>query len=138
MEGLGVADSTSKCNTFVQEVGRWRYWPHPHSGKKGFAAMVYLQLTQGERYVIGRMRASLKSLREIGRCLGRAVSTISREVERNRCPHDGWYRSQKAHSRAIARRSRTRKKSQYSEQEWSGVEALLERRWSPQQISGRP
>jgi hypothetical protein len=32
--------------------------------------MVYLQLTQGERYVIGRMRASLKSLREIARCLG--------------------------------------------------------------------
>jgi IS30 family transposase len=99
--------------------------------------MVYLQLTQGERYVIGRMRASLKSLREIGRCLGQAASTISREVERNRCPHDGWYRSQKAHSRAIARRSRTRKKSQYSEQEWASVEALLERKWSPRQISGR-
>ena len=99
--------------------------------------MVYLQLTQGERYVIGRMRASLKSLREIARCLGRAVSTISREVGRNRCPHDGGYRSQKAHSRAIARRSRTRKKSQYSEQEWASVEALLERKWSPRQISGR-
>jgi hypothetical protein len=52
--------------------------------------MAYLQLTQGERYVIGRMRASAKSLREIARCLGRSVSTISREVERNRCPHDGW------------------------------------------------
>jgi transposase, IS30 family len=99
--------------------------------------MVYLQLTQGERYVIGRMRASLKSLREIALCLGRAVSTISREVRRNRCPHDGWYRSQKAHSRAIARRSRTRRKSQYSEQEWAAVETLLEHKWSPQQISGR-
>ena len=99
--------------------------------------MVYLQLTHGERYVIGRMRASMKSLREIARCLGRAVSTISREVQRNRCPHDGWYRSEKAHSRAVARRSRTRKKSQYSEQEWAGMEALLARKWSPQQISGR-
>ena len=99
--------------------------------------MVYLQLAREERYVIRRMRARGRSLREIGLCLGRSVSTISREVRRNRCPHDGWYRSEKAHSRAIARRSRTRKKSQYSEQEWAGVEGLLERKWSPQQISGR-
>ena len=99
--------------------------------------MVYLQLTRGERYVIARMRASQKSLREIGRCLGRSVSTISREVGRNRCPHDGWYRSEKAHSRAMARRSRSRKKSQYSPREWADVVAHLRRKWSPKQITGR-
>lgn len=87
--------------------------------------------------MIARMRASAKSLQEIGRCLGRSASTISREVRRNRCPHDGGYRVDKADSRAIARRSRTRKKSQFSEQEWVDVQALLKRKWSPQQISGR-
>jgi len=35
------------------------------------------------------------------------------------------------------KRSSTRKKSQFSEQEWLGVETLLRRKWSPQQISGR-
>jgi IS30 family transposase len=83
------------------------------------------------------MRASSKSLREIGRCLGRSVSTISREVQRNKCPHDGRYRVDKAHVRALTKRSSSRKKSQYSEQEWAGVVLLLERKWSPQQISGR-
>lgn len=99
--------------------------------------MVYLQLTQGERYVIARMRASHKSLREIGRCLGRSASTISREVRRNRCVHDEGYRAEKAHSRAMVRRGKSRKNSQYSQQEWEQVRALLRRKWSPKQISGR-
>jgi IS30 family transposase len=99
--------------------------------------MVYLQLTNGERYVIARMRARHKSHREIARCLGRAVSTITREVKRNCCPHDGAYRNEKAHSRAMSRRSRTRKKSQYRAWEWAGIEVLLRRKWSPKQIAGR-
>jgi transposase, IS30 family len=99
--------------------------------------MGYLQLTHGERYVIARMRARSKSLREISRCLGRSVSTISREVQRNACPYDGNYRAHKAHSRAMVRRSKTRKKSQYSLQEWAQVLEQLQRWWSPKQISGR-
>ena len=99
--------------------------------------MEYLQLTQQERYVIARMRARSKSMQEIGRCIGRSVSTISREVKRNRCPHDGGYRHEKAHSRAMTRRSATRKHSQYSQQEWAEVGRQLKRKWSPQQIQGR-
>ena len=99
--------------------------------------MGYLQLTHGERYVIARMRARAKSLREISRCLGRSVSTISREVQRNACPHDGFYRAHKAHSRAMVRRAKSRKNSQYGLQEWAQVRAQLKRWWSPKQISGR-
>lgn len=99
--------------------------------------MAYYQLTQDERYVIARMRARFKSLREISRCLGRSVATISREVQRNRCAHDGGYRAEKAHSRAMTRRSKTRKKSQYSLQEWGQIIARLRRKWSPKQIAGR-
>ena len=99
--------------------------------------MVYFQLTQGERYVMARMRARGKSMREIGRCLGRSASTISREATRNACPHDGHYRCEKAHSRAMVRRSSSRKKSQYSRREWANIALWLRRKWSPKQISGR-
>ena len=99
--------------------------------------MGYLQLSHGERYVIARMRARSKSLREISRCLGRSVSTISREVRRNACAHDGFYRAEKAHSRAMVRRAKSRKNSQYSLQEWAQVREQLKRWWSPKQISGR-
>lgn len=136
MEGLGSAVSNTKCNTYVQKVGSG------DTGRflilaEGVAIMGYLQLTQQERYVIARMRARWKSLQEIGRCIGRSVSTISREVKRNRCPHDGGYRHEKAHSRAMSRRSTTRKNSQYSQQEWAEVAQQLKRKWSPQQIQGR-
>jgi IS30 family transposase len=65
------------------------------------------------------------------------VSTISREVRRNACAHDGFYRAEKAHSRAMVRRAKSRKNSQYSLQEWAQVREQLKRWWSPKQISGR-
>ncbi|WP_128003586.1 IS30 family transposase [Piscinibacter defluvii] len=99
--------------------------------------MGYHQLIQDERYTIARMRSRGKSLREIGRCIARCVSTISREVRRNACPYDGKYRVEKAQSRAMARRWRSRKKSQYSHGEWEEIGQQLQRKWSPQQISGR-
>jgi IS30 family transposase len=99
--------------------------------------MRYHQLTQDERYTIARMRARGKSLREIGRCAGRSASTISREVRRNACPYDRKYRVEKAHSRAMVRRWRSRKKSQYSPREWMQIARQLRRKWSPEQISGR-
>jgi IS30 family transposase len=77
------------------------------------------------------------SYQEIARVLGRSVSTISREKKRNVTHHDGRYRAEKAQQYAMARRSRTRKKSQYSQQEWAEVTRLLMRKWSPEQIAGR-
>jgi len=77
------------------------------------------------------------SYREIAQALDRSVSTISRERIRNATTHDGRYRADKAHQYAMARRSRCRKKSQYSLEEWAEVARLLERKWSPGQIAGR-
>lgn len=99
--------------------------------------MGYHQLTQVERYAIARMRTMRKSVREIARNLGRSAGTISRELQRNKCKHDGGYRAEKAHSRALTRRSASRKNSQYSQQEWAVIEALVRRKWSPKQIQGR-
>jgi transposase, IS30 family len=99
--------------------------------------MEYSQLAQGERYVMARMMHQGYSYRAIAEVLDRAVSTISRERQRNVTHHDGHYRAEKAQQYAIARRSRTRKKSQYGLEEWAQVTGLLERKWSPEQIAGR-
>lgn len=99
--------------------------------------MGYRQLTQDERYVMARLLRQGYSYRAIALALDRSVSTISRERSRNATRHDGNYRAEKAHQYALARRRRTRKGSQFSEQEWAEVARLLERKWSPGQIVGR-
>ena len=135
--GLGLAVWQSKCNTFFNEGGELATLVDFLIRQEGVADMEYRQLTQGERYVMARMMHQRYSYREIARVLDRSPSTISRERRRNACLHDGGYRAEKADSRAMARRWRSRKKSQYSQQEWDQVGALLRRKWSPQQIAGR-
>jgi IS30 family transposase len=75
-------------------------------------------------------------MRQTAKLVGRSASTISREVRRNRCAYDGAYRAEKAHSRALARRWRSRRNSQYSQEEWAEVQARLRQEWSPKQIVG--
>lgn len=99
--------------------------------------MGYKHLSQDERCLIARMHARGSSLSQIGLNLGRATSTVSRELRRNSCTYDGHYRAEKAHSRAIGRRGRSRRNSQYSQQEWAEVQAKLRQEWSPKEIVGR-
>jgi transposase, IS30 family len=99
--------------------------------------MEYCQLTQAERYIIASMRRQKLPVAQIALRLGRDRSTIYREVERNKTTYNGHYGAEKAHSYATARRKRSRRKPQYSQQELGQVNAMLRRRWSPQQISGR-
>jgi len=95
----------------------------------------YHQLTHEERYSItGLLRIGCTQA-EIARRLGRASSTISRELKRNVTTHDGFYRAQKAHQYAQARRRRVRRKSWYSAEQWAQVESHLQQKWSPEQIS---
>lgn len=96
----------------------------------------YHQLTQDERYTITGLRLAGFSQAEIARRMGRSPSTISRELRRNRTRHDGFYRAQKAHDYASARRRRGRRRSWFSTEQWQQVEAWLRQRWSPEQISG--
>jgi transposase, IS30 family len=99
--------------------------------------MEYCQLTQAERYIIASMRREKFTVAQMALRLGRHRSTIYRECKRNQTTQKGRYVAEKAHSYATARRRRSRRKPQYSQQELGKVEALLKRRWSPQQISGR-
>jgi len=98
--------------------------------------MTYEQLSRDERYSIARMKARAYSQREIGRCLGRSASTISRELKRNSFGERGQYWADRADAKAKARRLETRKRSQYSAQEWAEVEDKLRQEWSPKQIVG--
>ena len=97
--------------------------------------MQYRQITSGERYAIAALRRQGHSLRAIARDLGRAPSSIAREVARNRCA-DGGYRPFKASHRTRGRRSRSRRNSHFGPEEWALIEELLALDWSPEQVAG--
>jgi IS30 family transposase len=95
-------------------------------------------LTHHERYEIARLRDGGWSLREIGGRLGRAPSTISRELRRNRDPRSGHYLPERAHAVA-GRRQRRPKRSKLGSNPvlHAQVQQLLDKRLSPDQIAGR-
>lgn len=98
--------------------------------------MTYHQLTSGERYMISALRMQGANAAAIARSLGRHPSTIGREIQRNCARLDGHYRVSIAIERTSGRRSRSRKKSQFSAAQWRCVVALLHQDWSPEQIAG--
>ncbi|HEY6415590.1 MAG TPA: IS30 family transposase [Acidimicrobiales bacterium] len=94
------------------------------------------RLALRERRFIEAGRRDGLSLRAIGRELGRAHTTISREIERNRQALNGAYRSVVAEHRT-RQRARRPKPFKLSRQRWLArrVERLLVRKWSPEQIA---
>jgi IS30 family transposase len=93
------------------------------------------RLSVAEREEISRGLAAGKSFRQIAAVLGRAASTISREVNRNggrrgyralRADRAAWSRATRPKACKLARHRLLR----------AIVEAKLLRRWSPQQIAG--
>ena len=92
-------------------------------------------LSQDERIEIADLRRAGMSMRQIAVRLGRAPSTISRELRRN-AAGSGEYRPFEAHRQAAARRARTRlRRIETSSQLRRVVGELLAQRWSPQQVS---
>lgn len=98
--------------------------------------MNYRQLNAEERSALAALRTLGLNKAEIARELGRHRSTVGRELKRNRAPHDGRYRSERAHQRAHARRYRSRRNSQFGAAELGRVEELLRQEWSPEQVAG--
>ena len=92
-------------------------------------------LSQDERVEIADLRQAGLSVRRIAEQLGRAPSTVSRELRRNAIGAGG-YRPFEAHPRATARRARARPRQIETSTELGQlVGELLARRWSPQQVS---
>ena len=98
--------------------------------------MGYRHLSDEERLMIVALKKTGKSLREIGRYIGRSASTVSRELRRNRYTTDGRYRAFHAGPMSRGRRRRVRQKSWFSQEHWSWVEDLIREDFSPEQISG--
>jgi transposase, IS30 family len=94
----------------------------------------YRQITTEERYIISHLRIQGKGQGEIARELGRDRSTIWREFKRNSSAYS-VYRPSKAVEKTQGRRVRSRKKPQFTEEQFALVERMLERKWSPDQIS---
>jgi transposase, IS30 family len=92
-------------------------------------------LSQDERIEIAELRHAGLSIRQIAHRLGRAPSTVSRELRRNATGSRG-YRPFDAHRRATARRARNHRRRIEANGELRQLVAeLLAQRWSPQQIS---
>jgi transposase, IS30 family len=92
-------------------------------------------VSQDERIEIADLRHVGLTIRKIADQLGRAPSTISRELRRN-ASGSGAYRPFEAHRRATARRARNHRRRIEANGELRQLVAeLLAQRWSPQQIS---
>ena len=92
-------------------------------------------LSQDERIQIADLRRAGLSMRVIADQLGRAPSTISRELRRNAGTQSG-YQPFEAHRRATARRARHhRRRVDTNGHLGEMIAELLGQRWSPQQIS---
>lgn len=97
---------------------------------------MYHQLTSDERYTLSALKKEGYNNSAIARCLGRHRSTIGRELRRNQTTHDGRYRPEKAQHYTNGRRRRSRRGSQFDDEVFAKIDAMLEQWWSPKQISG--
>ena len=92
-------------------------------------------LSQDERIEIADLCRAGLSIRQIAAKIGRAPSTVSRELRRN-SRRDGTYRPFEAHRWAIMRRARRhRRRIEKNPHLCQVIAELLAQRWSPQQIA---
>ena len=95
-------------------------------------------LSRDERYEIARLGEAGISARQIGLRLGRATSTITRELARNLDKRTGRYVPEKAHTLAWQRQRRPkRSKLAMNPRLREVVQQGLDKRWSPDEIAGR-
>ena len=83
------------------------------------------------------MRSQRQTVEEIATALCRHRTTIHRELERNCCTHDGYYRPMFAVQMANGRRSRSRRNKRYTTEHFAPIERMLREDFSPEQIVGR-
>jgi transposase, IS30 family len=135
--GVGFREAARRVGVDYRLTKRWRA-PRPCSVPVPVREISSRFLSEGERLVIADLRRSGSSLRVIAAELGRAVSTISRELRRNRRLSTGEYQPHTAHRMAAARRPRPKLGKLAADPALRAVvQDGLDQRWSPQQIARR-
>jgi IS30 family transposase len=133
--GEFITDAAAEAGTYRKQGTRWLFaaggvWPRRGRDLKGRC----LTLTQREEIALGRARG--ESIRSIATAIGRAPSTVSRELRRN-TDAQGRYRATTAHGLAYARASRPKPAKLVTNLRLRGkVEHDLAKKYSPEQIAG--
>jgi transposase, IS30 family len=131
--GLGVREAARAAGVSAGMGGAWlrraggvkANGPRRGSGR-------YLSVAEREEIAVGLARE--ESFRQIGARLGRPASTICREVTRN--GRRGVYRALAAQAQADARAARPKTaRLAGNDRLRAWVQARLEERWSPEQVS---
>ncbi|MER6952312.1 IS30 family transposase [Nonomuraea sp. NPDC000554] len=144
-QGLSSREACRIVGINLRTGKKWRNGHHsPGAGKKAVPPAgseappsdgPSRYLRENERIHIADRVREKASIRQIARELGRAPSTISREVRRNRHPTNGQYRPHAAQARADARRPRPKPSKIGQNPELRGyIQDHLHQRWSPEQI----
>jgi len=98
----------------------------------------YKHLSSEERDKIAYLRAKGKSVSDIARAVGRNKGTISRELQRNKSPRYNVYLANKAHQRAIKRKSLSVRRQRIRNPIIRRyIMKKLKIKWSPELIAGR-
>jgi len=98
----------------------------------------YKQLSSEERDKIAYLRAKGKSVTDIARAIGRNKGTISRELQRNKSPTYNVYLANRAHQRAIKRKSLSVRHQRIRNPIIRRyIMKKLKLKWSPELIAGR-
>lgn len=95
-------------------------------------------LDREERYELARLREAGHSIREVARRMSRSPATISREVRRNLDRRTNRYVPERAHRLAWERQRRPKQSKIATNSELRAeVQAMLDKRYSPDEVSGR-
>jgi len=135
--GVGTVEACKLLGIGRKTGYRWR------AENGGLPPAALAEQTRSDRYLsllerqrIATLRRDGLGVREIALELGRSPSTISRELRRNKAPHDRSYDGDLAHSRARERLRRPRRGRLLVDAELRAqVEAKLVLEWSPEQIA---
>jgi len=134
--GEFITDAAEAVGTYRKQGARWVIASggvRPRRGRN----LQGRYLSFAEREEIALARAAGESMRSIAARLGRAPSTISRELGRNAEP-SGRYRATSAHAAAWERAARPKPAKLVTNLALRGkVEQYLQKRYSPEQIAGR-
>jgi IS30 family transposase len=135
--GVGTVEACREVGIGRKTGYRWRAenggLPPPRVAEPARSSR-YLSLLERQR--IATLRRDGLGVRAIAERIGRAPSTVSRELRRNTLAHDRGYDGDLAHARARQRATRPRPgRLLADEQLRAEVAAKLELEWSPEQIT---